>query len=268
MMPIGVQWGQDLTAREAFKVGVGETVLYIHFSHTGKENRVRSRRLNRIVLGVLSSALAFALAAHAIQNVHPVTGRTIAPVMGVAGADWLDRPEREMEENPELALNAIGIRQGMTVADIGAGTGYMSLRMAKRVGPSGKVYANDIQPEMLRRLRQNADNAKLKNVETVLGSDIDPKLPSGQLDLVLLVDVYHEFSEPQKMLRKIRETLKPDGRLVLLEYRKEDPAVPIVTVHKMTVAEVRKELEAERFIFVRVIESLPRQHILIFNRAP
>jgi SAM-dependent methyltransferase len=121
---------------------------------------------------------------------------------------------------------------------------------------------------MLSRLRQNADKAKLKNIETVLGSDVDPKLPAGQLDLVLLVDVYHEFSQPQKMLRKIRETLKPTGRLVLLEYRKEDPNIPIITVHKMTVGEVKKELEAERFIFSQVIESLPRQHILILTRAP
>jgi ubiquinone/menaquinone biosynthesis C-methylase UbiE len=227
---------------------------------------VKAPRLNRIALGIVSCALAFVFAAHAFQSVHPVTGRPIAPVMGVGGADWLDRPEREKEENPEGALDAIGIRPGMIVADVGAGTGYMSLRLAKRVGPTGKVYANDIQPEMLSRLRQNADKAKLKNIETVLGSDVDPKLPVGQLDLVLLVDVYHEFSQPQKMLRKIRDCLKPTGRLVLLEYRKEDPNIPIITVHKMTVEEVKKELEAERFIFSQVIESLPRQHILIFNR--
>ena len=229
---------------------------------------MRALRLNRIALGIVSCTLAVVFAAQALQNVHPVTGRSIAPVMGAAGADWLDRPEREKEENPELALDAIGIRPGMIVADVGAGTGYMSLRMAKRVGSAGKVYANDIQPEMLRRLRQNADNLKLQNIETVLGSDVDPKLPAGQLDLVLLVDVYHEFSQPQKMLRKIRETLKPSGRLVLLEYRKEDPTIPIIVVHKMTVAEVKKELEAEGFILSQVIESLPRQHILILTRAP
>jgi len=214
------------------------------------------------------STLVLVLAASAFQNVHPVTGRLIAPVMSAAGADWLDRSEREKEENPELALDAIGIRQGMVVADIGAGTGYFSLRLAKRVGPAGKVYANDIQPEMLRRLRENADKAKLKNIETVPGTDVDPKLPAGQMDIVLLVDVYHEFSQPQKMLRKIRDALKPSGRLVLLEYRKEDPSVPILTVHKMSVEEVRKELQAERFIFSQAIESLPRQHILILTRAP
>jgi ubiquinone/menaquinone biosynthesis C-methylase UbiE len=187
--------------------------------------------------------------------------------MGVAGADWLERPERGSEENPDLALDALGIRSGMVVADIGAGTGYMSLRIAKRVGPTGKVYANDLQPDMLRRLRENAVRAKIANIETVLGEEADPRLPPGQMDLVLLVDVYHEFSEPQKMLRKIRETLKPDGRLVLLEYRKEDPNIPIRLEHKMSVAEVRTELEAEGFHVGPVIETLPRQHILILTKA-
>ena len=229
---------------------------------------MRQMPWSRIAVGMVFSTLVLVLAASAFQNVHPVTGRLIAPVMSAAGADWLDRPEREKEENPELALDAIGIRQGMVVADIGAGTGYFSLRLAKRVGPAGKVYANDIQPEMLRRLRENADKAKLKNIETVPGTDVDPKLPAGQMDIVLLVDVYHEFSQPQKMLRKIRDALKPSGRLVLLEYRKEDPSVPILTVHKMSVEEVRKELQAERFIFSQAIESLPRQHILILTRAP
>src|SRR5580658_627438 len=147
------------------------------------------------------------------QGEHPVTGRKIAGVMGVQGADWLNRPEREQEENPEGALDALGIRPGMVVADVGAGTGYMSLRLAKRVGPAGKVYANDIQPEMLRRLRENAAKAGLTNIETLQGEEADPKLPAGRMDLVLLVDVYHEFSKPRQMIDKIREALKPDGRL-------------------------------------------------------
>ncbi|HLQ77596.1 MAG TPA: methyltransferase domain-containing protein [Terriglobia bacterium] len=222
----------------------------------------------RLVLGTVLCVLTLVFAASGFQNVHPVTGRSIAGVMSAAGADWLERPEREKEENPEGALDAIGIRPGMIVADIGAGTGYMSLRIARRVGSTGKVYASDIQLEMLRRLRQNAVKAKLQNIETVLGSEVDPKLPAGQMDLVLLVDVYHEFSQPQKMLRKIHETLKPNGRLVLLEYRKEDPSVPILPEHKMSVAEAKKELEAERFILAQVIETLPRQHIIILTRAP
>src|SRR5579863_1072302 len=201
------------------------------------------------------------------QGEHPVTGRQIAGVMGVQGADWLNRPEREAEENPEGALDALGIRPGMIVADVGAGTGYMSLRMAKRVGPSGKVYANDLQPEMLRRLRANALRAGLTNIETVQGEEGDPKLPAGKIDLVLLVDVYHEFSKPREMIDKIRESLKPDGRLVLLEYRKEEPNVPIREEHKMTVPEVKAELEPQGLILTKVIETLPRQHILILTKA-
>ncbi len=200
------------------------------------------------------------------QGEHPVTGRKIAGVMGVQGADWLNRPEREKEENPEGALDAIGIRAGMVVADVGAGTGYMSLRMARRVGPAGKVYANDLQPEMLRRLRENAAKAGFTNIETVQGEETDPKLPLGRMDLVLLVDVYHELSRPREMIDKIREALKPDGRLVLLEYRKEDPNVPILPDHKMSVAEVRAELEPQGFVLSKVIEALPRQHILILRK--
>jgi precorrin-6B methylase 2 len=205
--------------------------------------------------------------AQAFQGEHPVTGRPIAGVMGVQGADWLNRPEREREENPDGALDALAIRAGMIVADVGAGTGYMSLRLAKRVGPSGKVYANDLQPEMLRRLRENAAKAGLANIETVQGEEADPKLPAGRMDLVLLVDVYHEFSKPRQMIDKIREALKPDGRLVLLEYRKEDPNVPIREEHKMTVAEVKAELEPQGFVMSQVIETLPRQHILILTKT-
>jgi ubiquinone/menaquinone biosynthesis C-methylase UbiE len=186
--------------------------------------------------------------------------------MGVGGADWLERNEREAEEHPEKALEALGLKDGMIVADVGAGTGYMALRMAARVGPSGKVYANDIQPEMLRMLRRNAARARVTNVETVLGTETDPKLPANSLDLILMVDVYHELSQPQLMLRKMREALKPDGRLVLLEYRKEDPSIPIRPEHKMSVAEVKMELEAEGFQLSQVVGTLPRQHILILTK--
>src|SRR5579863_6679716 len=161
----------------------------------------------------------YAASLFAGQGQHPVTGRQIAGVMGMQGADWLNRPEREKEENPEGALDALNVRTGMVVADVGAGTGYMSLRLAKRVGPTGKVYANDLQPEMLRRLREIAAKAGLRNIETVQGEEADPKLPAGRMDLILLVDVYHEFSQPQKMIDKLREALAPGGRLVLLEYR-------------------------------------------------
>jgi len=201
------------------------------------------------------------------EQVHPITGRHIAPVMGIGGADWLVRPEREAEEEPDRALDAIGIARGATVADIGAGAGYFTWRLAERVGPAGKVYANDIQPEMLAVLRKNIEARHLTNVETVLGAEDDPKLQAGRMDLVLLVDVYHEFTEPEKMLRKIRESLKTEGRLVLLEYRKEDPDVPIRPEHKMSVAEVRAEVEPEGYRFEKTLETLPRQHILIFRKS-
>ena len=200
------------------------------------------------------------------QGVHPVTGRKIAQVMGVGGAGWLERSEREQEEEPEKALKALEIQPGSTLADIGAGTGYFSIRMAKITGPGGKVYANDIQPQMLALLRKNAAREGINNMEFVLGTITDPKLPAGQIDLALLVDVYHEFSEPQAMLRKLRESLKPDGRLVLLEFRKEDPDVPIRFEHKMSVAEVKAELEPEGFVLSKVLEILPRQHILILKK--
>jgi SAM-dependent methyltransferase len=200
------------------------------------------------------------------QGVHPITGRHYAGVMGPAGADWLVRPEREAEEQPDAALDAIGLVKGSVVADVGAGAGYMTWRLAERVGPTGKVYANDVQQKMLDLLRKNMEQRKLVNVEAVLGALDDPKLPPAAIDLVLLVDVYHEFSEPQLMLRHIRESLRPDGRLVLLEYRAEDPKVPIRPEHKMTVAQAKAEVEPEGFRLDRVLETLPRQHILIFRK--
>jgi len=210
-------------------------------------------------------ALFLALSPLAAQGVHPVTGRHIAGVMSAAGSDWLDRPEREEEEHPDQALQAIGIRRGMIVADIGAGSGVMTFKMAKLVGTPGKVYAEDIQPAMLDILRERAEHDKITNVQTVLGTASDPKLPAAAIDLILLVDVYHEFSQPQAMLDRMREALKPGGRLVLLEYRKEDPTVPILPDHKMSVSEVKAEVEPEGFQFDQVIEVLPRQHIIIFR---
>ena len=214
---------------------------------------------------VLILALLLFLSPLAAQGVHPVTGRHIAGVMSAAGSSWLDRPEREEEEHPDQALQAIGIRRGMVVADVGAGSGVMTFKMAKLVGPSGKVYAVDIQPEMLEILQTRAQRDKVTNVQTVLDTVSDPKLPAGAIDLILLVDVYHEFSQPQAMLDHMREALKPNGRLVLLEYRKEDPTVPILPDHKMSVSEVKAEVEPEGFQFDQVIEVLPRQHIIIFR---
>ena len=186
--------------------------------------------------------------------------------MDASGAAWLDRSEREVEEAPDEALNIIGIKKGSTVADIGAGSGYMTVRLAKRVGATGLVYANDIQQAMLDLLDKRLKASRVSNVRLILGAPDDPKLPSASIDLALLVDVYHEFSEPQAMLRRLHDALKPGGRLVLLEYRKEDPSIPIRPEHKMSVAEVKMELEPEGFRLARVDDGLPIQHVLIFGR--
>jgi ubiquinone/menaquinone biosynthesis C-methylase UbiE len=199
---------------------------------------------------------------------HPITGREYARPMSADGADWLSRRERDEEEQPKLAVDLLNIPKGATVADIGAGSGYITALLARRVGPGGKVYANDIQVRMLDLLRQNMAQQKLTNVETVLGAFDDPKLPANRIDLAVMVDVYHEFSEPQRMLRGIRAALKADGRMALIEYRGEDPSVPIRPEHKMTVVQVRAEIEPEGFQFVKTIETLPRQHIIVFVKQP
>lgn len=201
------------------------------------------------------------------QGRHPVSGRAIAPVMGVAGADWLERPERDAEEATGVAIRALGLTRGMVVADIGAGSGYYTVRMAREVGPAGKVYATDIQPGMLDLLRRNVSRAGLDNVVPLLGAPDDPKLPADTLDLALMVDVYHELSSPQEFVRRLRPALKRSGRLVLLEYRKEDARVPIRPEHKMSVAEVRAELEPEGFRLSSVLNDLPWQHILVLTRS-
>jgi len=201
------------------------------------------------------------------QGRHPVSGRVIAPVMGVGGAGWLERPERDAEENTGTAIRALQIQRDQVVADIGAGSGYYTVRMAAAVGAGGKVYATDIQPGMLDILRRRLTREGLTNVETVLGLPDDPKLPSATLDLALMVDVYHELESPQVFVRRLRAALKPTGRLVLLEYRKEDPRVPIRPEHKMSIAEVKAELEPEGFKLVRVLNDLPWQHILVLQRS-
>ena len=216
---------------------------------------------------VLIAFTLVCIAAAQTPNTHPISGRRYAPVMGYQGADWLERAERIDEEAPDVALDLLAIPKGASVADIGAGSGYMTVRLARRVGPEGRVYANDLQPQMLELLQHRLAREKITNVTIVQGAVDDPKLPPASVDLELMVDVYHELSQPQAMLRRLREALKPGGRLVLLEYRKEDPTIPIRLEHKMTVAEARMEVEAEGFRLSKVDESLPRQHILIFTVA-
>jgi SAM-dependent methyltransferase len=230
----------------------------------------------RLLVALASLTLAASLGAAAQQaqqapptpGVHPISGRVFAPVMGYQGAEWLDREERDVEEAPDVAIDALDLKRGMIVADIGAGSGYMTVRLAKKVGPTGKVYGEDIQPQMIDLLQKRVAKEKITNVVPLLGLTDDPKLPPASLDLELLVDVYHEFSEPQKMLRGLRGALKPGGRLVLLEYRKEDPTIPIRLEHKMTVAEAKLEVEAEGFTLTKLDKRLPRQHILIFTKNP
>jgi ubiquinone/menaquinone biosynthesis C-methylase UbiE len=208
--------------------------------------------------------LAAVLAAQA-PGVHPISGRRFAPVMGYQGADWLERSERDEEEAPDVALNVLKIPKGASVADIGAGSGFITERLSARVGPTGRVFANDLQPQMLQILGRRLALRNITNVTLVQGTIDDPKLDPASVDLEIMVDVYHELSQPQAMLRRLRAALKPGGRLVLLEYRKEDPSIPIKFEHKMSVAEAKMELEAEGFTLAKVDGALPRQHILIFT---
>lgn len=193
--------------------------------------------------------------------------RQIPPVTPVAQADWLTRPEREAEEQPDRVVEALHISKGATVVDLGAGVGYFTWRLAEQVGDSGRVIAVDVQQGMLDRLRQNLQDRNITNVEVVLGEPGDPHLPVGQVDLVLLVDVYHELAQPEDIMEQVRRSLKPGGRVVVIEYRKEDPNIPLPPVRKMTAAEVRSELEPVGFRFVGSMDFVPTQHILIFKDA-
>ena len=193
-------------------------------------------------------------------------GREIAQVMGHQGADWLERPERQQEERPDILLQSLPLRTDEVAADIGAGTGYLSWRMAQIVGERGKVYCVDIQQEMLDLLARKMAEHHTTNFQAVLGTVTDTHLPANSTDVVLMVDVYHEFDHPYEMMQSILNALKPGGRIVWVEYRGEDPEVPIKALHKMTEAQVRKEAALLPLQFVEKIEKLPRQHIFIFKK--
>jgi ubiquinone/menaquinone biosynthesis C-methylase UbiE len=191
-------------------------------------------------------------------------GREIAQTMHFTGAPWLVRDSRQREEDCKLLLGALELRPGQTVCDLGCGNGFYTVELARRVGPTGTVYAIDIQPEMLRMLAERAAAERLANIRPVLGTPIDPRLPAGTIDLVVCVDVYHEFSHPEPMLARIRASLAPGGRLVLAEFRGEDPAVPIKPLHKMTKRQIRTELEPAGFAVAREFDRLPWQHLMFF----
>jgi len=193
-------------------------------------------------------------------------GREIAQTMHYLGAPWLVRESREREEDCKTLLAALKVKQGDTVCDLGCGNGFYSLKLAKLVGERGRVVAVDIQREMLEFLKDRAAAEKIGNIELVLGTTVDPKLPERAIDLVLLVDVYHEFDHPEEMLAAIHKSLKPTGRVALAEFRAEDPKVPIKPLHKMSKAQIMKEFPANGFQLVEEFDKLPWQHLMFFQR--
>jgi SAM-dependent methyltransferase len=192
-------------------------------------------------------------------------GREIAHVMGFEGAAWLERTGRAQEERPDLLVNELRLQPGMTVADIGAGSGYLSRRIALLVAP-GKVFAVDVQPQMVDLLKSVAAQPGFANIAPTLGAIDDVKLPPESIDVAIMVDVYHELSFPMEVMKSIIRALKPNGRVVFVEYRGEDPQVPIKPLHKMTVSQIRREMQQFPLTFVRTDEHLPIQHMVVFQK--
>ncbi len=192
-------------------------------------------------------------------------GRPIAKPMSFLGSDWLDRPDRAQTEQPDKVVDALHVVPGSTVADVGAGTGYFSIRIARKVLPGGRVIATDIQPQMLKMLEANAKTAGVENITTVLCTETDAKLPLASIDLALMVDVYHELARPAETLAQVRAALKPGGRVALVEYRGEDATVPIKPEHKTTLAQLRLELGRAGFALTEDLEFLKHQRVVIFE---
>ncbi|EKV02140.1 methylase involved in ubiquinone/menaquinone biosynthesis [Leptolyngbya sp. PCC 7375] len=193
-------------------------------------------------------------------------GREISQVMGHRGASWLERSSRETDEQPDMAVDALALSPTDTVADIGAGTGYISFRMARKV-PDGQVLAVDLQPEMIQRLEAAGDEQGLTNVQTIQAEEDNPHLPSEQVDLVLMVDAYHEFASPREVMTGVVDGLRPGGRVVLAEYRAENPLIMIKRLHKMSENQVKKEMAAVGLTWIKTDERLPQQHLLFFEKA-
>lgn len=230
------------------------------------KRRVQHAALSLAAAIIVSATATAGLLSQEVPGVHPVSGRQYARPMGVAGAPWLDREERESEEAPARALKIMAVAPGATVADIGAGSGYFTERLARLVGPAGRVYACDIQQGMLDLIARRVARERLGNVTIVRGEPANPRLAAASIDLALMVDVYHELGDPQTVLRHVRAALKANGRLVLIEYKGEDPTIPILPSHKMTVAQAKLEVEHEGFVLATADSSLPRQHVLIFAK--
>ncbi|MEO5862690.1 MAG: class I SAM-dependent methyltransferase [Burkholderiales bacterium] len=238
---------------------------------------LKSKRALRLIAGLIffgSMLPALSPASADLYRPIPATadgigksylGRQIAQVMGWQGAQWLEREEREREERGDLLLRELGLKPGMNVMDVGAGTGYYSRRIAELVGPKGKVYAVDVQPEMVAILDAVAKRPGLGNIQPVLGSDKSVTLPEDVADLAIMVDVYHELEFPSEMLTSIISALRPGGRLVFVEYRAEDPQVPIKPLHKMSEAQIRREAAQNGLIWERTANTLPWQHMVIFT---
>ena len=193
-------------------------------------------------------------------------GREIAGVMGWQGAAWLEREEREREERTDLLLAALQLKPGMVVADIGAGTGYLARRMAPAVMPGGKVLAVDVQPEMVSMLETMVRQTGLTQIQPSLGSEVDVKLPASSVDLAIMVDVYHELAFPYEVLASTIRALKPGGQLVFVEYRAEDPRVPIKALHKMNEAQIKREAAVHALEWERTVGTLPWQHLVVFRK--
>ena len=236
------------------------------------------RRLSRSLLAgllLLSSALGCAAPAalyetrarHDPDGIGKFyLGREIAHVMGPGGVPWLERPERETQERPQKLIDALQIKAGQTIADLGAGSGYYTFRIAPLVGERGRVLAIDVEPRMLRIISDRAKHAGITNITTVLGTPSDPNLEPNRIDLLFMVDVYHELEFPFEVMSQVREALKPGGRVALIEYRAEDPAVMIKPVHKMTEKQIVRELTAAGFRHRKTVRTLPLQHLVLFEK--
>lgn len=195
-------------------------------------------------------------------------GRDISGVMGWQGAGWLEREAREREERTDLLVSALRLAPGMVVADIGAGTGYLARRMAPAVSPGGKVYAVDVQPQMVALLQRTARESGLGQIEPRLGAEDDVRLPVASVDLAIMVDVYHELAYPYEVMQSLLRALKPRGRVVFVEYRAEDPAVPIKALHKMSEAQIKREAAVHALVWERTETMLPWQHLVVFRKGP